>query len=203
MAVRFVYVAIGFANCNRHFDNIDIADGRLIAIVLPSNYSMKPFANLTPKDIRNHPVWEFCNDLEAELADETIVRPVFDLPVDDLRNRVVGTKLRFANGDSVDGILSNIDLHNHTQTEHFVALTLYGKDGTMFHLARYHDISADTHGPVACAAYFGLAIADMFPIAYNIDSVAIGVPDSVCLQIPAHPKQRLDEDELMRMALSG
>ena len=33
MAVRFVYVAIGFANCNRHFDNIDIADGRLIAIV--------------------------------------------------------------------------------------------------------------------------------------------------------------------------
>ena len=34
MAVWFVFVAIGFANCNRHFDNIDIANGRLIAIVL-------------------------------------------------------------------------------------------------------------------------------------------------------------------------
>ena len=33
MAVWFVSVAIGFANCNRHFDNIDIADGRLIANV--------------------------------------------------------------------------------------------------------------------------------------------------------------------------
>ena len=32
--VRFVSVAIGFANCNRHFDNIDIADGRLIASVM-------------------------------------------------------------------------------------------------------------------------------------------------------------------------
>ena len=33
MAVWFVCVAIGFANCNRHFDNIDIAGGRLIANV--------------------------------------------------------------------------------------------------------------------------------------------------------------------------
>ena len=33
MAVRFVSVAIGFANCNRHSDNIDITDGRLIASV--------------------------------------------------------------------------------------------------------------------------------------------------------------------------
>ena len=33
MAFQFVSVAIGFANCNRHFDNIDIADGRLIASV--------------------------------------------------------------------------------------------------------------------------------------------------------------------------
>ena len=33
MAVWFVSVAIGFANCNRHSDNIDITDGRLIASV--------------------------------------------------------------------------------------------------------------------------------------------------------------------------
>lgn len=164
---------------------------------------MKPFAKLTPKDIRKHPVWEFCNDLEAEFGDETVVRPITDLPVDDLRNRVVGTTLRFANGDYVDGILSNVDLDDQSRTEHFVALTLYRKDGTMFHLARYHDISADSHGPIACAAYFGLDVADVFPIAYDIDSVAIGAPACIRRKIPANPKRRLDDDELIRMAVSG
>ena len=172
-------------------------------MVLPSKRDMKPFADLTPQDFRKQPVWEFCNDLEAQFGDETIVRPVTDLPVDDLGNRVVGTTLRFANGDSVVGFLSNVDLYDYTKTEHFVALTLYRKDGTMFHLARYHDIDADTRGPIACAAYFGLDVADVFPIAYDIDSVVIGVPASVCRKIPARPKRRLDDDELMRMAVSG
>ncbi len=164
---------------------------------------MKPFARLTPKDFRKHPVWEFCNDLETEFGDETVMRPVSDLPVDDLGNRVVGTTLRFANGDYVDGVLSNVDLNDHTRTEHFVALTLFHKDGTMFHLARYHDIGADTNGPIACAAFFGLGVEDVFPIIYDIDSVAIGNPASVRRKILMNPKRRLDDDELMRMAVSG
>ena len=132
-----------------------------------------------------------------------MVRPVIDLPVDDLGNRVVGTSMRFVNGDAVDGFLGNIDLNDHTQTEHFVALTLYRNDGTMFHLARYHDVNADIHGPMACAAFFGLDVADMFPITYDIESIAIGVPSSVRRKIPAEPLRRLDDDELMRMAVSG
>lgn len=171
--------------------------------VLPSRYSMKPFAKLTPQDFQKHPVWEFCNDAEAAFGDETMVQPVTDLPVDDLGNRVIGTTLRFANGDSVDGILINVDLNDPVKTEHFVALTLYGKDGTMFLLARYHDISADTHGPIACAAFFGLDVEKVFPIAYDIDSIAIGVPGSIRRKIPMNPKRRLDDDELMRMAISG
>ncbi len=77
------------------------------------------------------------------------------------------------------------------------------KDGAMFHLARYHDLRADTHGPMACAAFFGLGVADVFPIAYDIDSAAIGDPASSRRKIPMNPKRRLDDDELMRMAVSG
>ncbi|MBL8855175.1 MAG: hypothetical protein JNK57_14510 [Planctomycetaceae bacterium] len=72
---------------------------------------MKPFAELAPEDFCKHPVWEFCTDVEAKFGDETVVRPVGDLPIDDLSNRVVGTTLQFANGDSADGILSNVDLY--------------------------------------------------------------------------------------------
>ncbi len=164
---------------------------------------MKPFAALTPDDIRNHPVWEFCNDVESKFGDETLVRPVSDIPVSDLGNRVVGTTLQFANGDSVDGVLSNIDLDDHTQTEHFVALTLYRCDGKLFHLARYHDFNIDTHGPNECAAFFSLDITDVFPITYDIGSVTIGVSASIRREIHAQPKRRLDDDELMRMAVSG
>lgn len=86
-----------------------------------------------------------------------------------------------------NGVLSNIDLYDHTKTEHFVALTLYRIDGQKFHLARYHDISADTYGPVPCAAFFGLDVADIFPISYDIESVAIGIPCSIRRKIPAEP----------------
>jgi hypothetical protein len=164
---------------------------------------MKPFADLTREDIRKNPVWEFCNDIESKFGDETVVRPIIELPVSDLGNRVVGTTLRFANGDCVDGVLGNIDLNDHTQTEHFVAVTLYRDDGKMFHLARYHDFNIDTHGPNECAAFFGLDIAEMFPIAYDIDAVAIGVPASIRREIPVQPNRRLSDDELMRMAVSG
>lgn len=164
---------------------------------------MKLFAELTREDILMHPVWEFCNDLESKFGGETVVRPVIDLPVTDLGNRVVATTLHFANGDVVNGILSNIDLNDHTQTEHFVAATLYRDDGILFHLARYHDFNADTHGPMACAAFFGLTVAEMFPIAYDIRSIAIGASASVFREILAEPTRRLDDDELMRMALSG
>ncbi|EMI24373.1 hypothetical protein [Rhodopirellula europaea] len=163
---------------------------------------MKPFADLTPDDIRKHPVWEFCNDVESEFGEETVIRPIDDLPVSDLGNRVVGTTLQFANGESVVGVLSNVDLNDHTRTEHFVTLTLYRDDGKLFHLARYHDFNVDTHGPNECAAFFGFDIAEVFPITYDIGTVAIGVPTSIRRVINAQPTQRLDDDELMRMAVS-
>lgn len=162
---------------------------------------MKPFDELTPQDLCKHAVWEFCNDLEAPLGDETWVRPVNHLPVDNLHNRVVGTELRFANGELMDGILSNVDLSDHIMTEHFVTLTIYRTDGKKFHLARYHDVHADTLGPVACAAFFGLDVAEVFPIAYNIESVAVGVPASVRRSIHVVPQRCLSGEELMRMAL--
>lgn len=194
-------VGYGVANRALCFWHINRRDSMMCAVLLMGS-SMKPFAKLAPRDFRIYPVWEFCNDLETEFGGEMVMRPVTDLPVDDLGNRVVGTKLLFSNGDNVDGVLSNVDLNDHVRTEHFVALTLYRKDGAMFHLARYHDIGADTHGPIACAAFFGLDVEEIFPIAYDIDSIAIGVPGSIRRKIPMSPKRRLDDDELLRMAIS-
>lgn len=164
---------------------------------------MKPIDKLTPKDFGKFPVWEYCNDLEAKFADETVVRPITELPVSDLSNRVIGTAVRFANGVSAPAMLCNIDLNNHVHTEHFVTLTLFRNDGAKFHLARYHDIGAETRDSAVCAKFFKLSVAEIFPITYDIGSVAMGVPGSIRRKIPAQPTQRLDADELMRMVIDS
>jgi hypothetical protein len=164
---------------------------------------MKCITKLTRKDLRRNPVWEFCNDLESDSGSETYIRPVTDLPVNDLGNRIVGTKVRLANGTLLDAFLSNIDLESHTNTEHFAALSVFRKDGKLFHLSRYFDSDAVTHGPAACATFLSLAVHEVFPITYDISDVAIGVPASVRRKIPEEPLRRLSSDELMRMAIGG
>jgi hypothetical protein len=67
----------------------------------------------------------------------------------------------------------------------------------------YFDALALTRSPIACAEFFGLELAEVFPLTYGIESVAVGVPASVRRKITAEPRRRLDDDELIRMALSG
>lgn len=57
---------------------------------------MKPIAKLNVSNLQVHRVWEYGTDLEDSFPDETYVRPVLDLPVNSLDNRIVGTQLTLA-----------------------------------------------------------------------------------------------------------
>lgn len=162
---------------------------------------MKAFSDITPKDLRRHAVWQFANDVESSTGDETFLRPYEDLPIDDFGNRIVGTIATLANGDHVWITLQNIDLQSPYKTEHFVAITMFNRAGEAFPLARYHDIAHDTYGPDKLAAFMGLSVDDIFPIAYDISDVAIGDHDSVRRKVPVAPRRLLSRSEIIQMAI--
>lgn len=162
---------------------------------------MKAFDKIRPCDLALHPVWEFCNEMEDSLGDETFLRVVEDLPVDSLANRIVGTELNLANGSVVFGILQNIELYDHYQTEHFVTVTVFDKKGRSFPLARYHDVAIETYGPDALARFLRLKVADVFPLSYDISAVAIGDLASVRRKIPIRPRNPLTRSDLIRLAV--
>ena len=82
--------------------------------------SPKPVEQVTVADLRRHPVWEFILDREEELG-ETHVRPVTELPVGTLGNRVVGTQIRLNNGTERWAILANVWLRSARQRVTFFA----------------------------------------------------------------------------------
>ena len=71
--------------------------------------NIKPAETLMVADFKAHPVWKFLNDDEIG---ETMARPVEKLPVETLDNRLVGTKVRLANGLEIWGLLGNFDVTN-------------------------------------------------------------------------------------------
>src|SRR5580698_5631520 len=120
--------------------------------------NIKPAESLTVTDFKAHPVWEFLNDDEIG---ETMARPVEELPVETLDDRIVGTQVRLANGLGVWGLFGNFDVKNPRATRHFLALSIE-RSGKWFHLARYHDVGFAAHGPEALAWFLGLRIDDVF-----------------------------------------
>src|SRR5262249_20707365 len=124
---------------------------------------MKPADKLSPSDFTRHRVWEFVNYLESETADETYVRPVVQVPVDCLGNRLVGAKLALANGQKLFGILGNIDLADPLSTEHFLCVTVFRPSGESITLARYHDVDYSRRDAVALAAFLCLPLDAVFP----------------------------------------
>jgi hypothetical protein len=161
---------------------------------------MKPADQLSPADFTEHCVWEFGDDTEAELTDETYMRPVATLPVTTLASRLVGTQLTLANGQQVFGMLGNIDLADPISTEHFLALTVFNR-GERFDLARYHDVDYGRRDAVALAAFLVLPLNSVFPIRYDITGVAVGNSDCLRRSIPAVPISRLSQEDLIGLAL--
>ena len=161
---------------------------------------MKPADHLSSVDFTKYCVWEYANDVEGELPDETNMRPVTKLPVTSLASRVVGTRLTLANGQQVFGALGNIDLADPLSTQHFLTLTVFHR-GERFDMARYHDVDYSRHDSAALATFLGLPLRSVFPICYDIADVAVGNSDCLRRSIPAVPTSRLSQEALIELAL--
>jgi hypothetical protein len=131
---------------------------------------------LTAEDLSEHPVWEFALDKEEE--DETLVRPVKELPVRSLTNRVVGTMVHLANGAAVWAIMGNMDLENPARTREFLGLSLLWK-GRWNPFNPPHDFGDAGSEAVALAHALGLRINDVFPISYDVSKNCVGGPNIV------------------------
>ena len=161
-----------------------------------SSKMRKPADKITMDDLRSFPVWEYANDEEGISGrDETWMKPVLGLPVTSLSNRVAATEVRLAGGQRFMAALSNVDLDDPSDREHFLVVGLYRSDGRQFILARYHDHDAQRNGPGALAAFLDLPIEEVFPISYDLSAVARGPASSLrgTIEIkPAHPLPRPD-----------
>lgn len=153
---------------------------------------------LTLDDVKRFPVWEYVHDDTA--GDETFVRPVEVLPVDDLRGRVVGLRVRLANGTLRDALVGNFDCRNSNMNAHFATLSIY-TDGKWVPLARYHDFDYDTAGPQSLSAALSLSLSDVFPIGYDLTPYVDG--DRLCLVgvVDATPEDKLTRAELIALAM--
>lgn len=156
----------------------------------------KLYGELTPNDLAIHPVWEFALDKEQE--NDTLVRPVIDLPVDDLGIRVVGTKVHLANGSCYWALIDNLDPKSAFRTRHLMSLTLMSGGQRIF-LARYHDPGQRNYGPEAFARKLGLEPDQVFPISYDVSSSCVGDPAALVGTIESDPKDKLSEDEIFQL----
>jgi hypothetical protein len=164
---------------------------------------LKPAGQWSPPDFTAPHVWEFADNLEAELPDETSAPPVRDLTANSLAGRVVGTDLTLANGQQRFGVRGPVDLADPVGTEHFLTVTDLRESGERFDLARDHDADYLCGDAVGLAAFLGLPIASVFPIRFDLTEIAVGPPQCLCRSIPAVPVSRWTQEELMALALKS
>jgi hypothetical protein len=155
----------------------------------------KSSEDIVPSDFAISPVWEFV--LQLETVDDTLMRPVMKLPVNDLGNRIIGTEVRFANGSVLWGAMSNVDTQDTDRMREFLSLSIY--KGVWYHLARYFDPDSERNGPFGLAKFLGLKVSDIFPIAYDLRSACSGNPNCLAGVIPAKPEIQLDADKRFQL----
>jgi len=137
---------------------------------------VKNVSNLMPDDLSAHPVWAFA--LEMESVDDLAVRPVTALPVDDLANCVVGTRVRLANGTKLWAKMLNVKLDSPAETRQFLAASILVNNAWVY-LARPQDFNQKDFGPMALADRLGLAMSQVFPISYDISNCCVGVEGAI------------------------
>jgi len=120
--------------------------------------------------------------------------------VTDLGNRVVGARIRLNNGEEHWAILLNISLSDPRATKQFLSVTVE-KDGDFFALARYFDLDFGSSGPKQLAEFLGLRLNDIFPISYDIATLALGDPRVLSGSISTEPDERLPDDERSKLAV--
>ncbi len=147
--------------------------------------------------MRQHPVWEFCNDDELG---ELMMSPVKTLPISDAGNRLISGEFRLADGSGIFGYLGNLSLTKPETNPHFLILSLFvGKK--VQDLARYHDFNFSTRGPSWLAKQLGKKKEDVFPISYDLSNVAAGKPNCVRGVILEEPLEKLSRNQIIQMAV--
>ncbi len=157
-----------------------------------------PIEVLTEALLRTTPVWEFC---DVDEVGETCVRPVAKLPVSSGEGRIFGSELRFRDGSVVFGFLGNLSLSATEKNRHFLTVSVFVGSDT-YHLARYHDLDVAKRGPASLAKRFGKKEDEVFPISYDLSSVATGSDDCIRGTIPKEPLEILPRSEIIRLAVS-
>lgn len=158
---------------------------------------MKDVAKLSVRDFARYPVWGYADD---DTGSDTSVEPVSPLPVSSLMSRLVGTKVKLANGSEVWGLLGNINTKNERRNKHFATLVVYNGKRS-FRLARYHDCDYGQRGPKELAAFLHLDVDDVFPIKYDLRPFANGPRDALQGTIEKEPSERLTRSEIIAMAV--
>lgn len=148
-------------------------------------------------DFEAFPVWQFAG---ADEDGEPMVRPVKRLPVTNTGGKIVGVRVRLANGDVAWAILGNINVGNGRATQQFLTLAVE-HNGAWFHLARYFDIDYSTRGPNALASFLGLPLDEVFPVSYDLRPYVQGDAAILAGVVHKEPGERLSEAELMALAI--
>jgi hypothetical protein len=143
---------------------------------------VKNMENLTPEDFAAYRVWEFALDLEE--VDDLAMRPVPNLPVNDLRNRLAGTEVRLANGSRLLAGIGNIFLNDAQKTKRLLGVRFY-IGGEWVPLSR--EMNVAMYGPEALARRLGLTVNEMFPVTYDVSASCIGDRNATRGSIEAVP----------------
>jgi hypothetical protein len=159
--------------------------------------NIKPVESLTVADLEANPVWQYTN---SDGGGETFVRPVKKVPVKSLTSKVIGARVRLANGSQVWALIENLDVANPRFTEHFLTLSIE-RGGKWFPLARYHDHDFTVRGPEALARFLGLRVDDVFPISVDVRRYAQGNPTALAASVPEEPREKLTRAEIIAMAV--
>jgi hypothetical protein len=163
----------------------------------------RPLHAVRIEHLQRRPVWEFDTQNETMPGrDETWVFPVLQLPVADLRQRIVAAELRLVNGAPLWAILGNVFLWDARATRLFMNVSVH-LHGGWFHMAPAGAVGAARYGPEALSRLLGLSLGDVFPMAYDISHAAVGEPDVVRGHILAEPHEELDEPERSRLLLEA
>jgi hypothetical protein len=159
-----------------------------------------PVGNIPYASLLEHPVWEYIP--ESAKRDEAWVRVVSHLPVRSMKGRIAVSFVRLANEQEILALIGNVELNDPTQNDHFLTLSVVKPSGERFDLARYHDVTYKHQGPEALAQFLDLSLNEVFPIEYDISSVAKGEP-GVKGTIPVEPLGRRSQAELIALAVGN
>jgi hypothetical protein len=157
----------------------------------------KNLQELSIGDLQAHGVWEMIEDPSRS---DVVVKPITRLPVKSLKNRLVGSQARLADGSHLWVILGNISLTNPESTKHFLTLSVH-QNGKWFDLARYHDVDYLKRDGHALARFIGKELEQVFPIKYDITKWVDGPSNSLKGSVQLEPDERLSADGLIRLSL--